>query len=1033
MGAAAGVWQTGPGGLALNLIASALWKGGVGGIAKMFAEPTVDQMVEKLLLHNGLMVPPRSVTRWFAKPETLALLGRIEQRVFSPIPVARVNPIDAKALDEAAFSFRVHVGHRSSWTDGQGIQALQLVFTTVLKSDAGVQHQLSQLRAEHKIDIGFAQALDDLAEMATELYRIGGTADEILHGVKELLSERQLNEIVIPASNLPAVNSGRFVDRDGLLNRLEQAAGSTVALTAVYGMGGVGKSTVAKMYAHRCSDRFDFVRWINAAAPDGHDIHQTPRTMLDDLAVLGEELGVIDKDVDDTRSRARKAVTALNTDRWRWLLIYDNAEHPDAVVNWYPTPRPGSQVVFTTRSTVFDEIAVELAVDTFTPDTGAQYLRDRVTSRNPAAGLPDQRAAARDLAVYLGGLPLALEQAGAYVARRPTERFATLLARLRRDLPKALPRPPAGYPEPAHRTYLNSITAAQQEHPLTGAVLLVLSYADPDTGFPAELLHDIGLGASEEIDDAIAVLAELSLIAPDDTGLHVHRLVQQAGQFGATPQERVDAHTKLIAALLTVFTHAREPAVSPACRRLLPHIHHTTKSDDASHRQRWLLANWAAIALAYCGDPIAAVSQYETAVTLIAPLGNQNPDALTARNNLANSYRSAGRYVDAITLFEELILDYVEALGDKHPSTLMARANLAVSYESAGRNADAITLMEQVLADRVEILGDTHPSTLKARANLAESYRSAGRNVHAITLLEKVVADRVEILGDKHPSTLKARANLAESYRSTDRTFDAITLMEQVLADRVEILGEKHPDTLIARANLALSYQAADRTLDAITLMEQVLAGRVEILGDTHPSTLKARANLAECYRAAGRNVDAITLLEKVVVDRVEILGDKHPSTLKARANLALSYQAADRTLDAITLTEQVLADRVQILGDKHPDTLKARANLAESYRSAGRNVDAITLLENVVADRVEILGDKHSSTLKACANLAESYRSAGRYVDACTLLEHAIDLATQLDYAHSDLASWHQTLAAWSEGELPIRADLGSNTAPFR
>jgi hypothetical protein len=59
MGAAAGVWQTGPGGLALNLIASALWKGGVGGIAKMFAEPTVDQMVEKLLLHNGLMVPPR--------------------------------------------------------------------------------------------------------------------------------------------------------------------------------------------------------------------------------------------------------------------------------------------------------------------------------------------------------------------------------------------------------------------------------------------------------------------------------------------------------------------------------------------------------------------------------------------------------------------------------------------------------------------------------------------------------------------------------------------------------------------------------------------------------------------------------------------------------------------------------------------------------------------------------------------------------------------------------------------------------------
>ena len=428
MVAAVGMWQTGPGGLALNLIASALWKVGADGLAKMFAKPTVDQVVEKLLLHNGLMVPSKSVSTWLAKPEALAVLGRIEPRAFSPGPVANMNPDDVKALDEAALSFRVHAGHRLSWTDGQGVNALQLVVTCILASDTGVQHELSQLRTEHKLDSGFIQALDDLAVVAVEVFRTGQTADRIEAGVQQILQRvvgGQPLEVVVPASNVPWVNASLFVDRDGLLDRLDQGRGSALALTAVYGMGGVGKSTVARMYAHRCGDRFDLVWWINAAAPEGHDVRQAPQTVLDDLASLGAELSVIDKDVDDTTTRARKTVNALNSDRWRWLLIYDNAEHPDAMVGWYPTPKPGSQVVFTTRSTMFDEIAGELAVNTFTPETGALFLCERVTKKNLDAGLPDQHDAARDLAVYLGGLPLALEQAGAYVARRPIERFAT--------------------------------------------------------------------------------------------------------------------------------------------------------------------------------------------------------------------------------------------------------------------------------------------------------------------------------------------------------------------------------------------------------------------------------------------------------------------------------------------------------------------------------------------------------------------------------------------------------------------------------
>ncbi len=144
------------------------------------------------------------------------------------------------------------------------------------------------------------------------------------------------------------------------------------------------------------------------------------------------------------------------------------------------------------------------------------------------------------------------------------------------------------------------------------------------------------------------------------------------------------------------------------------------------------------------------------------------------------------------------------ALGGDHPDILTARNNLASSYRSAGRTDEAITLTEQVLADRERILGVDHPDTLTTRGNLAISYWSAGRTDEAITLEEQVLADRERILGVDHPDTLTTRNNPAISYWSAGRTDEAITLNEQVLADRERILGVDHPDTLTTRNNLRM-------------------------------------------------------------------------------------------------------------------------------------------------------------------------------------------------------------------------------------
>ncbi|MFI1047223.1 tetratricopeptide repeat protein [Streptomyces griseoruber] len=64
-------------------------------------------------------------------------------------------------------------------------------------------------------------------------------------------------------------------------------------------------------------------------------------------------------------------------------------------------------------------------------------------------------------------------------------------------------------------------------------------------------------------------------------------------------------------------------------------------------------------------------------------------------------------------------------LGEDHPDTLTSRHNLANSYSNAGRVQDALDLSERVLADPERILGEDHPDTLSTRHNLARARDAA--------------------------------------------------------------------------------------------------------------------------------------------------------------------------------------------------------------------------------------------------------------------------------------------------------------------
>ncbi|MBH5335411.1 tetratricopeptide repeat protein [Streptomyces pactum] len=568
--------------------------------------------------------------------------------------------------------------------------------------------------------------------------------------------------------NLP-LRPALFVGRDDALRRLDAAMMSTggVLVQAVHGLGGVGKSTLAAHWAatrpHGCSP----VRWINADSPAG---------IQEGLAALASALQPALATLLPSEELADRAVQWLAT-HTGWLLILDNVNDPADIAPLLARA-PGGRFLITSRlATTWHHLTTVVRLDVL-DQTEALHLLTRLAT-GPAPGRDMDGAA--ELCAELGHLPLAVEQAGAYLAQNPLTTPRTYL-----DLLTHAPATMYGQgavgttPERTiARIWRTTLDRIQADQPHAADLLRTLAWYAPDH-IPTELLGDVT--GCPEVNAALGLLAAYSMVTPDPaTGtLSVHRLVQALARTPdpddphRTPdtidRARHRATTHLDSALPgTVY----DPADWDRWLTLLPHIDALADRapGDADTEATAALLHRAGTFLTDQGQLTRAIDHLQRALAWnVRAQGEDHPDTLTSRNNLARAYGAVGDLGRAVPLFEQTLADRVRVLGEDHPSTLTSRNNLAYGYGAVGDLGRAVPLFEQTLADRVRVLGEDHPDTLTSRNNLAHAYESVGDLERAVPLYEQTLTDCVRVLGEGHPLTATVRGNLAHalSQRAAD-------------------------------------------------------------------------------------------------------------------------------------------------------------------------------------------------------------------------------------------------------------------------
>jgi tetratricopeptide (TPR) repeat protein len=534
------------------------------------------------------------------------------------------------------------------------------------------------------------------------------------------------HELVV-VGDIPALRLG-FQPRAALMTQLNRATeGPPVVLT---GPWGVGKTQLAAAYARaKLADRWRLVAWVNA---------RDNENLLAGMAAVADAAGLSAGSSRPGQADAGHAVRGwLEADGSRRLLVFDDVEDPGLLRPFVPVAGE-ARILITIAREPGVELGTRVPVDVFSSEEALALLDGRT-------GLADEDGALA-VAVQLGCLPLALDQAAAMIAKQHVS-YAAYLVKLRAlsaedhlvrgEDEEEQPSPP-GMAE-AVLMAMEAASAADRLGVSIGLIEVVAMLS------PAvvrrDLLHDAGqagtlLGGGRRVapamvDQALERLNERSLLgfSLDGQAISVHPLAARVIRAGLARQRR-----------LVRASQAAASVVEESAAALAKHRDHATVMELLG-QVRALVEN-------------AAAGPDDGGELLAMMLTRLRSLVLNHLVELGDTMQHA------IAIGEPLIADLDRLLDPDDPDVVRAQTDLARAYYEMGRAADAVPLVEQILATRERLFGADDPRTLASRNNLASAYRATGQAADAIPLFEENLAACERLFGADHPKTLASRHSL---------------------------------------------------------------------------------------------------------------------------------------------------------------------------------------------------------------------------------------------------------------------------------
>ncbi|KUI57201.1 Patatin-like protein 2 [Cytospora mali] len=823
--------------------------------------------------------------------------------------------------------------------------------------------ELKRRTREYLQDPEVKKMIDDLADVLLDGKDSGLT---LAHGGG--LSR----ETTIPAEP-KAIRRGKssniFTGRTAILGRLNEyfgprAPGDTSRREFhLRGMGGVGKTQIALKFTEQNERRFHIL-WVDAT--DTTTIEQGYKQLAANIFGPTERKNAVED-----------VLLWLHDNDEEWLLVFDNA--PASGLSKYLPDGDRGNVLYTSRHrNLQPRLRPECVAD-----IGEMGIQDSVIlllrSAQQSEFTDESRDFAKDIVRALGCLPLAIDQAGAYIHMGPCPLKDYL--EIFNEQKDALLRNPRfkGGDEQRHIAVYATFNISHRA---------IKAYADKKADMA-------------RVKDAEVALKLLNLVCFYNHVGDLHAIFDQAAKFRYEMQRHLEFPLKAgdISLDDLVWTFKTDITTENPDGR-------AWDSEDYVRGMSFLndfsLIKFDSVS-AYCNMHVLV---HEWARNRMGD-GERSDWGLAARSILMDSLSlKSGHYYIIyrrdVTPHLEACQKYVKAEHDSVPLESEYQGKMAYTFQQAGNMDAAEIALTKALEYRKRIFGVQNEATFAAMSQLAQVYVKQGRYAKAEETLREVIDRRKLYQQELKQQAIEEAQKLARKgkgkgkengkdnavFLDADGTLDNPKIRKDtknllkvlILQDRWEVAAniasgitewyegmDLNNDKVRTYRNFVARLKG-ETTEDDLTIQEamQKLADTTALMGPIHPNTIRDTEKLAQTLARHGGLLEAQKLLMEVFEWTQGTYGPESPEAFEAMCKVAHNLFSQGRYFEADDVYYAVETHYNEALGPLHPKTLAVKLDLGLCLYCKTMYSSAIRLAQECLEGRTVILGPQHTMTLQA-------------------------------------------------------------------
>ena len=792
-----------------------------------------------------------------------------------------------------------------------------------------------------------------------------------------------------------------WLEKSLLSERVEANPGTSCCTKTICGLGGCGKTSLAVEFAWRHKNRFPGgLFWIN-----GESDENINKSVAEILSLRNIPTSTNDS-IDDTLN---KFLTWLSKKDLPWLLVMDNVDElqdpmcPASVKKickgpWQRTVKSvkNGHILITTRQNAKDAKAFLrysaddfLELSCFSVEDGALFLMKRTGLQGESLD-PDATCLTKEL----GALPLALEQAAAYITTSPIplsfteylEKYQAVKMRLLKQQPATALSIEAQHRLSVHTTWELNFEFVKEQSPAAAMLMRISAFLDSENvpidiinpGLPEIDQEELRECARSKIDIAfiLKVLSSYSLYSVDQRSkvFGVHKLVQEVVRASLTPSQRVEtlvAATRVVhlALVKTDATYIKKRKTSQLetdlslkeegrkiliallfnFQKLMNHMKDeiNLSKGNTPHYDYDTLFKVCSLITRLIGHDVflnrllSEVCDFRLEVAKL--LGDLDPhvllDVMVSKSIHSRNCGTKEKYQDAKKMAQETVqkLAEMEKSGVViNPDTkYLVLAHMASFYASENEwknNYQSLMELEGLS------MGDENVVDLQILIARAENYISAGNFQCALARYEKALKLARRIYAPNHHELLRVLQFIAGHLQQGGRLLEARKYAKEML----KIAKQQPPtsDFYLKGITDALRITCCFDPHSAEDTLLHILKDRWPVMYNCIQTGVNDEHDIDKHVFLEGSWGHATMILDAVIscffVMSKTTNEQKHSTHWKHKGNFYLR------------VAEMLLSLRKKIFGENHSNVKETYLSLAEVYRLLGNKDKASKLREKV-------------------------------------------------------------------------------------